>query len=69
LREEGGWTRAVLKASKDPREAVYKLASGKGWTIRELRTTGATLEDFFVKIVAGADVGAAAVAPKSEAKR
>ncbi len=69
LRDQGGWTRAVLKASKDPREAVYKLASGKGWTIRELRSSGATLEDFFVKIVAGALDGSAVGATGSEVKK
>ena len=49
-----GWTRVSVATKNDLRENIYKLSTEKGWTIRELRRDIATLEDFFVKIVAGA---------------
>lgn len=48
-----GWTRLSIVAGTDVRAAVAKLAAEKGWPLRELRRDVATLEDFFVKIVAG----------------
>jgi ABC-2 type transport system ATP-binding protein len=36
----------------DVREDLFQMASAKGWTLRELRREGATLEDFFVKVTA-----------------
>lgn len=48
-----GWTRLSIASKADVREAVAKLAAEKGWGLRELRRDIATLEDFFVKIVAG----------------
>ncbi len=48
-----GWARASVAAQSDVREQVYGLATGQGWKLRELRREVATLEDFFVKIVAG----------------
>jgi ABC-2 type transport system ATP-binding protein len=49
-----GWTRATISAGKDLREAVYAVSTQKQWPLRELRRDVATLEDFFVKIVAEA---------------
>lgn len=49
-----GWTRLTLSAGSDLREAIYRLSAQKGWAIRELRREIASLEDYFVKIVAGA---------------
>ena len=49
-----GWTRVTVTTRKDVREAIYKLSTEKGWPMRKLRRDVATLEDFFVKIVAGA---------------
>ncbi|MFQ5807892.1 MAG: hypothetical protein ACE5I3_15715, partial [Phycisphaerae bacterium] len=49
-----GWTCVTVSTRKDLREALYRLAAEKGWALRELRRDIATLEDFFVKIVAGA---------------
>ncbi|MBU0638194.1 MAG: ABC transporter ATP-binding protein [Planctomycetes bacterium] len=49
-----GWTRVTLSTRTDLREAIYGLSTKEGWPIRELRRDIATLEDFFVKIVAGA---------------
>ena len=49
-----GWTRLSISAETDLRERVAGLAAERGWPLRELRRDAATLEDFFVKIVAGA---------------
>jgi ABC-2 type transport system ATP-binding protein len=51
---ESGWTRITVSTQRDLREAIYKLSADSGWALRELRRDIATLEDFFVKIVAGA---------------
>ncbi len=48
-----GWARASVSTQRDLREDIYRLATQRGWPIRELRRDIATLEDFFVKIVAG----------------
>ncbi len=48
-----GWTRVQLATRRDVREEIYRLSSDKHWPLRELRRDIATLEDFFVKIVAG----------------
>ncbi len=48
-----GWTRATVSTKTDQREEIFKLAAQRGWPLRELRREIATLEDFFVKIVAG----------------
>ncbi len=50
---QDGWTRAAVTTGRDLREDVFKLATTKGWALRELRRDIASLEDFFVKIVAG----------------
>ena len=47
-----GWTRATVATRGDLREDIFKLATQRGWPLRELRREVATLEDFFVKIVA-----------------
>jgi ABC-2 type transport system ATP-binding protein len=49
-----GWTRAHVASRKDLREEIFRLSAEKGWALRELRRDGASLEDFFVKIVAAA---------------
>ena len=49
-----GWTHVTVSTQSDLRETLYKLSTEKGWPLRELRREIATLEDFFVKIVAGA---------------
>lgn len=48
-----GWVRVLVSARSDLREEIYRLSTTKGWSVRELRREIATLEDFFVKIVAG----------------
>jgi ABC-2 type transport system ATP-binding protein len=47
------WTSVTVATKADLREALYRLSTEKGWPMRELRRDVATLEDFFVKIVAG----------------
>lgn len=47
-----GWTRVQVATQQDVREDLFRLASEKQWPLRELRRETASLEDFFVKIVA-----------------
>ena len=50
--EEGDWKIFALRveANTDVREEVYRLASVRHWTLRELSQRRATLEDVFVEI-------------------
>jgi ABC-2 type transport system ATP-binding protein len=48
-----GWARVQVTAQRDVREDIARLAAEKRWPMRELRREIATLEDFFVKLVAG----------------
>lgn len=54
-----GWLRAHVASKQDVREQVHQLSVQRGWPLRELRRDVASLEDFFVKIVAEAGGGAA----------
>lgn len=47
-----GWARVTVESGgeRDVREDVFKLSTSKGWTLRELRREGATLEDFFISV-------------------
>ena len=49
-----GWVRVAVdaKPDMDVREDLFRLTTAKGWTLRELRREGATLEDFFVQVTA-----------------
>ena len=49
-----GWTRLALetKPDHDIREELYRLTSESGWSLREIRREGATLEDFFIQVTA-----------------
>ena len=51
---QDGWVRLTVepKADRDIREDIFRLTTDKGWSLREIRREGATLEDFFVKVVA-----------------
>lgn len=51
---EDGWVRLAISTDDDLRTNVAALAAQKQWPLRELRREIATLEDFFVNIVAGA---------------
>lgn len=55
--QNDGWTRVVATTSHDAREQIYKLCTERGWPLRELRRDVGSLEDFFVKIVASAQLG------------
>jgi ABC-2 type transport system ATP-binding protein len=52
--EADDWTRLEVAAEtgRDVRADIFGLAAAKGWTLRELSRTGATLEDFFIKVTA-----------------
>ena len=54
LTESDGWCRLTIAGNGDAdiREPLAKLIHDNGWGIRELRREVASLEDFFVKIVA-----------------
>jgi ABC-2 type transport system ATP-binding protein len=49
-----GWVRLAVepKAEHDVREELFQLTTVKGWSLRELRREGASLEDFFVQVTA-----------------
>jgi len=51
---EDGWVKLSIepKPQQDPREDLFRLTQSKGWSLREIRREGATLEDFFVQIIA-----------------
>ncbi len=48
----GGWKRLRVRveAERDMREDLFGLAAEKGWRLRELHLTQATLEDAFVEL-------------------
>ncbi len=50
----GDWTRFAITGDgkRDVREPVARVIQDKGWGLRELRREVASLEDFFVKIIA-----------------
>jgi ABC-2 type transport system ATP-binding protein len=49
-----GWVRLAIepKPDRDVREELFRLTTAKGWSLRELRREGATLEDFFIQVTA-----------------
>ncbi len=51
---DNGWVKVSIDSQPetDVREDIFKLASAKGWSLREIRRDGATLEDFFIKVTA-----------------
>lgn len=54
LSAANGWVRITIQAKDDHdvREDIYKMSRDKGWSLRELRREGASLEDFFIQIIA-----------------
>ncbi|MGE3181117.1 MAG: ABC transporter ATP-binding protein [Phycisphaerae bacterium] len=52
LEANGSWVSARVTAPADIREQIFALCRSKDWSLRELRRETATLEDFFVNIVA-----------------
>jgi ABC-2 type transport system ATP-binding protein len=53
--EHDGWSRLRIECDPqiDVRPAVAELAARQGWVLRELRREVGSLEDYFVRIVAG----------------
>jgi len=49
-----GWVRLAIRPwpKRDVRESLFKLTTAKGWSLRELRREGASLEDFFIQVTA-----------------
>ena len=54
---DDGFVRVTIrpKAGADPREAIFKVVTANGWTLRELSRTRTTLEDIFVQITRDED--------------
>ena len=54
LDRQGNWNQLTItsKENTDIRESLAKLAHDNGWGLRELRREVASLEDFFVKVIA-----------------
>src|SRR5919201_1930726 len=50
--QDGDWKRFSLRVESgvDVREEIFRLATARGWTVRELSQRRATLEDVFVEI-------------------
>ncbi len=50
----GNWNQLTIRSKEntDIRESLAKLAHDNGWGLRELRREVASLEDFFVKVIA-----------------
>lgn len=46
----GEWTRFLIEAGEDPREALSSLAAAEKWPLRELSRRSATLEQAFAEI-------------------
>ena len=54
-----GWCRATLTCADgtDIRADVFRLATGRGWVLRELRQERNTLEDVFVELTGEGTAG------------
>lgn len=52
-----GWVKLAIrpKPDADVREEIFQLTKRKDWGLRELRREGASLEDFFIQIIAKQD--------------
>jgi len=54
------WWRVVETArGRDVRAEIFKLAAQQHWDLLELRRVGMTLEEVFIRIVAGEEGGEA----------
>ena len=51
---ENGWVKLTVNSQQgtDVREDIFQLVHAKGWSLREIRREGGSLEDFFVKVTA-----------------
>jgi ABC-2 type transport system ATP-binding protein len=65
LSSDGGGARYVVESARarDVRAEIFQLAADKHWSLRELRRVGMTLEEVFMRVVAGEEVAAEEAAP------
>ena len=58
VESEEGWSVFTLRTDSrtDPREELWRLATDRHWTVRELSRRRATLEDVFVELTLGDEV-------------
>jgi ABC-2 type transport system ATP-binding protein len=52
----------------DVRGDVVRLVTGKGWTLQELHQVGMSLEEVFIRVVAGEQVAPDVAMPEEEAR-
>jgi len=65
LSSDGGGGRYVVESARtrDVRAEIFQVAADKHWSLRELRRVGMTLEEVFMRVVAGEEVGGEGAAP------
>jgi ABC-2 type transport system ATP-binding protein len=65
LSSDGGGSRYVVESARarDVRAEIFQLAADKRWSLRELRRVGMTLEEVFMRVVAGEQPAGAEAAP------
>jgi ABC-2 type transport system ATP-binding protein len=61
LETQDSWHRLAIRThgKEDARESVFKLASERGWSLREIRREVGSLEDYYLRITSGQDNGQA----------
>jgi ABC-2 type transport system ATP-binding protein len=61
LGADGGGGRYVVESARgrDVRAEIFQLAADQHWSLRELRRVGMTLEEVFMRVVAGEEASAA----------
>lgn len=64
---DGEWLRLTIEGDGDPRASIAQVVAAQGWRLRELRREIASLEEFFVSIVAGVHAAAATDAAETRA--
>ena len=65
LTSDGVGGRYVVESARarDVRAEIFQLAADKHWSLRELRRVGMTLEEVFMRVVAGEETAGEAPAP------
>jgi ABC-2 type transport system ATP-binding protein len=65
MSSDGGGGRYVVESARarDVRAEIFQLAADKHWSLRELRRVGMTLEEVFMRVVAGEEVAGEEAAP------
>ena len=63
---DGGGAYVVEAApGRDVRAEIFRLAAERSWELLELRQVGATLEEVFMRIVAGEEADGATAVPEA----